>query len=138
MNPELHYIETAVNKFLRHIWNLPYISHTALTQKTASVQSVYNLVYHRCKNLMKAAKRCSSLLARTVFCDVAESVPWCFTGYNHLFGHRHIKLYSHLDDTFAQLTREIRSDYYYIPGFKKIGSGHFLYENWGMITYGSQ
>ena len=67
---------------------------------------------------MKAAKRCPSLLVRTVFCD-AESVPWCFLGYNHLYGHRHIKLYNHLDDTIAQLIREIRSDYYYIPGFKK-------------------
>ena len=48
-----------------------------------------------------------------------ESVSWCFLGYNHLYGHRHIKLYSHLDDTIAQLIREIRSDYHYIPGFKK-------------------
>ena len=66
---------------------------------------------------MKAAKRCPSLLVRTVFCDT-ESVPWCFRGYNHLCGHRHIKLYSYLDDTIAQLIRE-RSDYYYIPVFKK-------------------
>ena len=116
--PELHSMETAVNKFLCRIWNLPYLSHTALTQRIASVQSLYNIVYQRCKNLMKAAKRCPSLLVRTVFCD-AESVPWCFLGYNHLYGHRHIKLYNHLDDTIAQLIREIRSDYYYIPGFKK-------------------
>ena len=39
--PELHSTETAVNKFLCRIWNLPYLSHTALTQRTASVPSVY-------------------------------------------------------------------------------------------------
>ena len=50
----------------------------------------------------------------TVFCD-AESV----LGYSHLYGHRHIKLYSHLDNTTAQIIREIRSDYYYVPGFMK-------------------
>ena len=75
--PELHSTGSAVNKFLRRIWNLLYLSHTALTQRTASVQSVYNIVYHRCKNLMKEAKRCPSLLVQSVSCD-AESVPWCF------------------------------------------------------------
>ena len=91
----------------------------------ASVQSLYNIVYQRCKNRMKAAKRCPSPLVRTVFYD-AESVPWCFLGYNHLYGLRHIKLYSHLDDTIAQLIREIRSDYYYIPGFKKCDLEHIV------------
>ena len=62
------------------------------------------------------AKRCPSLLVRTVFCDV-ESVSWCFLGYNHLHSHRHIKLYSVIDKAMAQLIREIRSDYFYIPGF---------------------
>ena len=65
---------------------------------------------------MKAAKRCPSLLVRTVFCDV-DSVSWCFLGYNHLYGHRHITLCSVLDKAMAQLIREIRSDYFYIPVF---------------------
>ena len=112
----LRSLEVAVNKFLRRIWNLPYFSHTALTQRTASVESVYSVVYHRCRRLLKATKRCPSLLVRTVFCDV-ESVSWCFLGYNHLYGHRHIKLYSAIDKAMAQLIREIRSDYFYIPGF---------------------
>ena len=55
---------------------------------------------------MKAAKRCPSLLARTVFCDV-ESVYHVFIGYNHLFGHRHIKLYSHSDDTFCTINKKL-------------------------------
>ena len=65
-----------------------------------------------------ANKSFISYLLQIVFCD-AESGTLCFLGYNHLYGHRHIKLYSHLDDTIAQLIREIRSDYYYIPGFEK-------------------
>ena len=71
------------------------------------------VLYYRCKSLLKAAKRCPSLLVRTVFCDV-ECVYWCFLGYNHLYGHRHIKLYSAIDKAVAQLIKEIRSD---IPGF---------------------
>ena len=57
---------------------LPYFSHTALTERTASVESVYTVVYHRCRSLLKAAKRCPSLLVRTVFCDI-ESVSWVIT-----------------------------------------------------------
>ena len=53
--PELHSLEIAVNKFLRHIWFL-YVSHTALTQRIASVESVYNVVYYSCKNILRAQK----------------------------------------------------------------------------------
>ena len=42
------------------------------------------------------------------FCG-AESVPWCFLGYNHFFGHRHIKLSSSSGIAIAYLIREIRS-----------------------------
>jgi len=81
--PELHSLEIAVNKFLRHIWFLLYVSLTALTQRIASVESVYNMMYYSCKNILRAAKVCPSLLVHSVFWG-AESVSWCFLGYNHL------------------------------------------------------
>ena len=49
---ELHSLKVAFNKVLCRIWNLPYRSHGALTHKTASLQSIYNLVYIRCGRLL--------------------------------------------------------------------------------------
>ena len=37
----------AFNNVLHKIWNLPYWSHGVLTHKTASLQSIYNLVHIR-------------------------------------------------------------------------------------------
>ena len=82
--PELHSLEIAVNKSIRRIWFLPSLSHTALTQRIASVESVCNMVYYRCRNILRAAKRCPSLFVRSVFCG-AESAPWCFLGYITIF-----------------------------------------------------
>ena len=77
------------------------------------MESVYNMVYYRCRNILRVAKRCPSLLVRSVFCG-AESAPWCFFGNNHIFGHRHIKI---SDIVIAYLIREIRSDDCFVPGF---------------------
>ena len=47
----LPWFTVAFNKVLHKIWNLPYRSHGALTRKTASLQSIYNLVYIRWKTV---------------------------------------------------------------------------------------
>ena len=114
--PELHSLEVAFNKVLRRIWNLPYRSHRALTHKTASLQSIYNLVYIRCGRLLQAAKLSPSVLVQHVFLSAALH-PWCFLGYNHLFGFRHVRSYCNSDCALAGLIREIRNDYLCIPGF---------------------
>ena len=53
--PELHSLEIATNKFIQRIWFLPFVSHTALIQRIASVEIVYNMVYYRCRNILRAA-----------------------------------------------------------------------------------
>ena len=98
------------------IWNLPYRSHRALTHKTASLQSIYNLVYIKCGRLLQAAKLSPSVLVQHVFLSAALH-PWCFLGYNHLFGFRHVRSYCNSDCALAGLIREIRNDYLCIPGF---------------------
>ena len=82
------------------IWNLPYRSHRALTHKTASLQSIYNLVYIRCGRLLQAAKLSPSVLVQHVFLSAALH-PWCFLGYNHLFGFRHVRSYCNSDCALA-------------------------------------
>ena len=69
--PELHSLEVAFNKVLRRIWILPYCSHGALTRKTASLQSIYNLTYIRSGRLLQAAKLSPSVLVQHVFLNAA-------------------------------------------------------------------
>ena len=57
----------------------------------------FNMEHYRCRNILRAAKRCPSLLVRSVFCG-AGSVPF---GYNHIFGHRHSKMCSSSDIAIA-------------------------------------
>ena len=74
--PELHSLEVAFNKVLCRIWNLSYRSHGALTHKTASLQSISNLVYIKCGRLLQAAKLSPSILLQHVFLSAAL-YPWC-------------------------------------------------------------
>ena len=108
--PELHLLEVAFNKSLRRIWNLPYCSHGALTHKTASLQSIYNLVYIRSGRLLQATKLSPSVLVQHVFLNAAL-YPWCFLGYNQLFGFRHVRSYCNSDYALAGLIREIRNEF---------------------------
>jgi len=64
----------------------------------------------------EGSKSCPSLLVRSVFCGAESSPCFFFFCYNHIFGHRHIKMYSS-DIAIAYLLREIRSDHCFVPGF---------------------
>ena len=106
---ELHSLEVAFNKVLLRIWNLPYCNHGALTHKTTSLQSIYNLVHIRCGRLLQAAKLSSSVLVQHVFLS-AILYPCCFLGLYCLFGFRHVRSYCNLDYALAGLIKEIRND----------------------------
>ena len=110
-------LEVAFNEVLCRIWNLAYLSHGALTRKTASLRSIYNLVYIRCGRLLQAAKLSPSILVQHVFLS-AVLYPWCFLGYNLHFGFRHVRSYCNTDNALTGLIREIRNDYLCIPGFE--------------------
>ena len=66
---------------------------------------------------MQAAKLSHSVLVQHVFLSAAL-YPWCFLGYNHLFGFRHVRSYRESDYAFAGLIREIRNDYLCILGIE--------------------
>ena len=69
--PELQLLETALNKMLCRIWNLPYCSHRGLTHRLASMQSIYNLVFLR--SACKAVASCKVM----PFCISAEGFFCC-------------------------------------------------------------
>ena len=124
--PEFQLLETALNKMLRRIWNLPYCSHRGLTHRLASMQSIYNLVFLRSAKLLQAARLCPSVLVQRAF-SVAASFPWSFLGYNCCFGFRHVKVYCNSDDALAGLIREIRNVSSYVPGFQSCELEEFVY-----------
>ena len=46
-SPSLKVIETALNKLLRKVWNLPYNSHTVIVHSVANCITVSNLIFKR-------------------------------------------------------------------------------------------
>ena len=81
------------------------------------IERVYNMMYYRCRNILRAEKDVPLYLYVQSSVGLSLSVPWCFLGYNHIFVHRHIKMYSSSDIAIAYLIREIRSNHCFIPGF---------------------
>ena len=106
-SPAVHDIEVAFNKILRKIWHLPYRSHTAIVHLVARLQSLYNSVYRRSNSLLHAAIKCQSVLTQSVFRESA-SLSYSFIGYNHLFGHSHLKSYDSQDELCANVIRGLR------------------------------
>jgi len=68
-----------------------YCSHRGLTLRTASMQSIYNLVSLGSVKLLQAAKLCPPVLVQRAF-SVTASFPWAFLGYNFCFCTREVGL----------------------------------------------
>ena len=102
----LKIIETALNKLLRKLWNLPRNSHTSILHSVAKCHSVSNLAFKRFCSLYASALSSSSDLVRIVYFDSLYS----FTGFNHIHGcYRDFSSVHELDIVF--LIRQIRSIY---------------------------
>ena len=80
-SPSLKVIETALNKLLRKVWNLPYIqlSHGYC----AFCNTVSNLILKRFCSLYNRALSSSSYLVYSESSKLLHS----FSGYNHIYGH---------------------------------------------------
>ena len=85
-SPSLKVIETALNKLLRKVWNLPYNSHTAIVHSVANCNTVSNLILKRFCSLYNRALSSSSYLVRLVYSESSKLLH-SFTGYNHIYGH---------------------------------------------------
>ena len=78
-------IETALNKLLRKLWNLPRNSHTSIVHSVAKCHSVSNLAFKRFCSLYASALSSSSDLVRIVYLD-SSKLLYSFTGFNHIHG----------------------------------------------------
>ena len=82
-SPSLKVIETALNKLLHKVWNLPYNSHTVIVHSVANCITVSNLIFKRFCSLYNRALSSSSYLVRFVY---SESSKLLHT-FNHIYGH---------------------------------------------------
>ena len=105
----LKIIETALNKLLRKLWNLPRNSHTSIVHSVAKCHSVSNLAFKRFCSLYASALSSSSDLVRIVYLD-SSTLLYSFTGFNHIHGcYRDFSSVHELDIVF--FIRQIRSIY---------------------------
>ena len=105
----LKIIETALNKLLRKLWNLPRNSHTSIVHSVAKCHSVSNLAFKRFCSLYASALSSSSDLVRIVYLD-SSKLLYSFTGFNHIHGcYRDFSSVHELDIVF--FIRQIRSIY---------------------------
>ena len=105
--PALHSLEVAFNNILRKIWKLPRRSHTGIVHSVANLYSLLNVVPLRSNRLLLSAMKCSSMLVKQIFSD-SSSFCFSFSGYNYMFGSRHIKHYHTLDKLCASVIRSLR------------------------------
>ena len=106
----LKLIEISLNKLLRKVWNLPYNSHTSIVHCVARTSSISNIVYNRFLSMYsRALSNCSSLV-RLIFTHASQLV-YTFSGYNHVYGHTHLRYYSDIDVNTASIIRHFRSFY---------------------------
>ena len=93
------------NSILRKIWSLPRC-HTSLLHLTAAVNSAFNTVYNRSLRLVSSAINSDSIILHDVFYQ-SSKLAYCFTGYNCVFGWKHLKLYTEQDSICASFMRDV-------------------------------
>ena len=98
-SPLISSLEVAFNNIIRKIWSLPRRSHTALVHLTASLSSVYNMIYLRSASLFHRALTSKSSILCDVFLEASGNIC-TFIGY---WGERSEPLPSHLNVNFVCL-----------------------------------
>ena len=86
--PELHSLDVAF-KFCTEFGIFP-ITVWSIDRLIREHHCRVFIVHIRCGRLLQAAKLSPSVFVQHVFLSVAL-YPWCFLGYNHLFGFRHVR-----------------------------------------------
>ena len=109
-SPALKTIEVALNKILRKVWNLPRQSHTSVVHCVAQVSTISNLLIKQFCSLFTRAISSSSCLVRTIFYESSQ-LMYSFTGYNHMCGQNHLRIFSDHDFNAASIIRYIHGLY---------------------------
>ena len=81
--------------------------HTGILHQVAHLDSIFNVVLHRCSNLVLSALECESQLVREVFATSSQLV-YSALGYNTAFKSRHQKFYTEQDCLCATFIRDVR------------------------------
>ena len=103
----LKLIEVSLNKLLRKLFYFPRNSHSAIVHCVAHVDSISSFVLSRFLSLLSTALSSPSPLVQSVF-SVSSQVVYSFTGYNNIYGSRHLSDYSSQDFSIARIIRQIR------------------------------
>ena len=115
----LKLIEVALNKLLRKLFYFPRNSHSAIVHCVAHVDSISSFVLSRFLSLLSTALSSPSLLVQSVF-SVSSQVVYSFTGYNNIYGSRHLSDYSSQDFSIAHFIRQIRLLYGYHSPYENL------------------
>ena len=97
------------NNILRKIWSLPRHSHTGIVHSVARLESIYNTIVTRSRNLVAFVRRSSYALISDLFSECAQ-YAYTAIGYNNQFGGKHLKYYTVDDKLCAAFIRDARSD----------------------------
>ena len=84
--------------------------HTGILHQVAYLNSIillYNIIFHKCSNLVLSALKCESQLVCEVFAASSQLV-YTTLGYNSVFKSRHLKFYTEQDCLCAAFIRDVR------------------------------
>ena len=81
--------------------------HTGILHQVTRLDSIFNVVFRRCSNLVLSALKCESQLVREVFAASSHLV-YTALGYNSTFKSRHQKLYTEQDCLCASFIHDVR------------------------------
>ena len=103
-------IEVTLNKLLRKLWCLPRISHSSIVHCVAQIDTISAIVFSRFLSLLSSSLTSSSSLVQSVFC-LSSQMMYSFSGYNNIFGSKHLVDYSSTDLCIADIVRKVRHLY---------------------------
>ena len=103
-------IEVTLNKLLDKLWCFPLISHSSIVHCVAQIDTVSDIVFSRFLSLLSSSLTSSSSLVQSVF-SVSSQLMYSFSGYNNIFGSKHLIDYSSTDFCIADIVRKVRHLY---------------------------
>ena len=109
-SPSIKLIEVTLNKLLRKLWCLPRISHSSIVHCVAQIDTISAIIHSRFLSLLSSSLTSSSSLVQSVF-SVSSQLMYSFSGYNNIFGSKHLIDYSSTDLCIADIVRKVRHLY---------------------------
>ena len=109
-SPSIKLIEVTLNKLLCKLWCLPRISHSSIVHCVAQIDTISAIVFSHFLSFLSSSVTSSSSLVQSVF-SVSSQLMYSFSGYNNIFGSKHLDDYSSTDLYIADMVRKVRHLY---------------------------